>query len=147
MEIAALQKEHLPQVAALEKACFSDPWSTESFACELENPLSLWLVALDGETVAGYVGSQSVFDEADIMNVAVRTEYRRRGVARALLLELERRLAQNCVTTVALEVRASNEPARRLYAALGYAQAGLRKNYYFHPKEDALILKKSIVLQ
>lgn len=135
---------HIPQITALEQACFSDPWTAEAFAYELENPLSLWLVALDGETVAGYVGSQAVLDEADIMNVAVHPAYRRRGIAGALLSELERRLAENGVLTLALEVRASNEPAIALYTKLGYSQVGLRKNYYFHPREDALILKKTL---
>ena len=80
--------EHVPQVAALEKVCFSDPWSEKSVASELENPLSCWMVALDGETVAGYVGSQTVMDETDMMNIAVHPDFRRQGVARALILAL-----------------------------------------------------------
>ena len=139
-----MTREHIPQIAELEQACFSDPWSERSFASELENPLSLWLVACDGETVAGYAGAQAVLDEADVMNVAVRPEDRRRGIARALLLELEQRLAERGVQTLALEVRASNEAAIALYEGLDFEQAGLRKNYYFHPKEDALILKKQV---
>lgn len=141
-----MQPEHIPQIAALERECFSDPWSEQSFRSELGNPLSLWLVALDGETVAGYAGSQAVLDEADVMNVAVHPAFRRQGIAEALLKELEQRLFAGGVHTVALEVRASNEQAIALYHKLGYAQAGLRKNYYFHPKEDALILKKSVKL-
>ena len=142
--VAEMTADHISQIAALEKACFSDPWTEDAFVYELENPLSLWLVFLDGETVAGYVGSQTVLDEADIMNVAVHPEYRRRGIAKALLIELERRLEENGVVTLALEVRASNDPAIRLYEKLGYTLAGVRKNYYFHPKEDALILKKQL---
>ena len=139
-----MTREHIPQIAELEQACFSDPWSDRSFLSELENPLSLWLVALDGEAVAGDAGAQAVLDEADVMNVAVRPEDRRRGIARALLLELEQRLAERGVQTLALEVRASNEAAIALYEGLDFEQAGLRKNYYFHPKEDALILKKQV---
>ncbi len=142
--VARMTAGHIPQIAALEKACFSDPWTEDAFVYELDNPLSLWLTALDGETVAGYVGSQSVFEEADIMNVAVHPAYRRQGIGEALLCELERRLAEDGVETLALEVRVSNQPAISLYEKLGYSQAGLRKNYYFHPKEDALILKKRI---
>ena len=144
MMLAVMQKEHIPQIAALERACFSDPWSERSFASELENPLSLWLVALSGETVTGYIGSQQMLDEADIMNVAVHPDCRRQGIADALLEELERRLAENGVRILALEVRASNAPAIALYEKRGYTQAGLRKNYYFHPREDALILKKQL---
>ena len=144
MELVTMREAHIGQIAALERLCFSDPWSERSFASELENPLSLWLVALDGETVAGYVGSQSVLDEADVMNVAVHPAYRRQRIASALLAELERQLAQNGVATLALEVRVSNSAAIALYTGRGYVQAGLRKNYYHHPKEDALILKKSV---
>ena len=144
MHIVPMQDFHISQIAALERACFSDPWTEDAFLYELENPLSLWLAALDGETVAGYIGSQAVLDEADIMNVAVHPSYRRRGIAKALLQELERCLSEKGVEILALEVRASNEPAIRLYNQLGYTLAGIRKNYYFHPKEDALILKKHL---
>lgn len=140
--IVPMRAEHVPQVAALERCCFSDPWSENSVASELTNPLSLWLVALDGETVAGYVGSQTVLDQADILNVAVSPDYRRRGIAGALLESLRIRLEEKDVCQLTLEVRVSNEPAIRLYENLGYVQVGLRRNYYFKPKEDALILRK-----
>ena len=126
----------------MEKICFHDPWSENSVASELKNPLSLWLVALDGETVAGYVGSQSVEGEADMMNVAVHPEYRRRGIARMLINELTDALAKQGVHSLALEVRSSNAPAIALYEQLGFFQVGRRPNYYRNPKEDALILRK-----
>ena len=69
MRIVPMTKEHTAQVAGLETRCFSDPWSEASIRGELDNPLSLWLVALEGDTVAGYVGSQAVLDEADIRTV------------------------------------------------------------------------------
>ena len=92
MEITQMTRAHVAQIAALEGQCFADPWSERSVASELENPLSLWLVALEDGTVAGYVGSQSVLGEADMMNLAVAPAYRRRGVARALLAALEQAL-------------------------------------------------------
>lgn len=134
--------ENVPQVAALEKVCFSDPWSEKSVASELENPLSRWLVALDGETVAGYVGSQTVLDETDMMNVAVHPDFRRQGVARALILALTEELKNRGSRCLTLEVRASNDPARALYESLGFVLVGIRRNYYHNPKEDALILRK-----
>ena len=133
---------HVPQIAELEKLCFSDPWNEVSVASELENPLSLWLVALDGDRVAGYVGSQSVMGEADMMNVAVHPDYRRQGIAERLIAALIERLRSNEVYCLLLEVRASNEPAKALYGKLGFAEVGRRKNYYRNPKEDALILRK-----
>lgn len=142
MILTNMERCHVPQVAALEKICFCDPWSEGSVASELENPLSRWLVALEGEQVLGYVGSQTVLDESDMMNLAVDPAFRRRGIARALvcaLIEQLRKMGSRCLT---LEVRASNESAQALYACLGFVQVGRRKNYYHHPKEDALILRK-----
>ena len=141
MKIVLMEEGHVPQVAALEKLCFSDPWSEKSVASELSNPLSLWLVALDGDVVAGYIGSQTVLDETDMMNVAVDPDYRRRGVARMLVGSLVDALVKRGSHRLTLEVRASNEPAKRLYETLGFTQVGLRKNYYRAPREDALILQ------
>ncbi len=142
MNILPMTAAHIALIAALEQVCFSDPWPEAAVESELTNPLSLWLVAVEEGQVAGYVGSQSVLGEADMMNVAVSPEFRRRGVARALLLALERRLAENAVHSLTLEVRASNEPAISLYHSLGYVQVGRRPNYYHKPREDALILRK-----
>ena len=137
-----MNEAHVAQIAQLERRCFSDPWSENSIRSELTGRLSLWVVALDGDTVAGYIGSQSVLGESDMMNVAVAPEYRRRGIAQALILELIRRLSQQGNRSLMLEVRASNTPAITLYHKLGFAQVGRRPNYYRNPKEDALILRK-----
>ena len=85
IEIVAMTEDHVTQVAELEKLCFSDPWSERSVASEVHNQLALWLVALDGNRVAGYVGSQTVIDESDMMNIAVHPDYRRQGIARLLV--------------------------------------------------------------
>lgn len=142
IEYVAMTEAHVAAVAELERICFSDPWSEKSVASELENPLSLWLVALDGDALAGYVGSQTVCGETDMMNVAVSPDHRRCGVAQELILALVEALKAQESHALTLEVRRSNEPARRLYEKLGFEQVGLRKNYYRNPKEDALILRK-----
>lgn len=142
MELIPMNPSHVAQVAALERVCFTDPWSEASVAGELDNELSLWLVAVEGETVLGYVGSQTVLDSTDILNVAVSPDHRGCGIGRALLTELEQRLRQQGVTEVLLEVRPSNAPAIALYTSLGFVQVGRRPNYYLNPREDALILKK-----
>ena len=145
-QIVPMAARHVAPIAALEQQCFSDPWSEAAIAPELENPLSLWLVAEQGDTVLGYIGSQSVPPEADMMNIAVAPEARRQGIAEALIGELICCLSANGVTSLSLEVRASNAAARSLYEKLGFRQAGLRPNYYFHPKEDACILRKDWTL-
>lgn len=142
IEFAEMQPRHVPQVAALEKICFADPWSEKSVASELENPLSYWLVAMDGEKLAGYVGSQTVLGETDMMNVAVFPDYRRQGIAEGLILALIAALKARESHCLTLEVRDSNASARALYEKLGFSEIGRRKNYYRSPKEDALILRK-----
>ncbi len=134
--------DQVSQVAELEKICFSDPWSENSIAYELTNPLSLWLVAVEDERVAGYVGSQSVMGESDMMNVAVHPDFRRRGIAEQLVTELIALLADMGNHSLTLEVRTSNAVAISLYEKLGFTQIGIRKNYYRNPREDALILRK-----
>lgn len=132
----------VPSVAVLEKLCFSDPWSASSIASELDNPLSLWLVWEEDGAAAAYLGVQRVPPQADVMNVAVSPALRRRGIARALFAELERRLPE--IDELFLEVRASNSGAIALYRTLGFEQVGRRPNYYLDPREDALILRKEL---
>lgn len=141
MEFTTMTADHVSQVAALEALCFSMPWSQASLSSELDNPLALWLVALDGDQVAGYVGSQCVLGEADMMNLAVAPACRRRGIAEALVKALVKRLSAGGVHCLTLEVRSSNEAAQALYAKLGFFQVGRRPGYYRHPTEDALILR------
>lgn len=140
--VAKMKPQHVPQVAALERLCFSDPWSEASVASELDNELSLWLVALEGEQVAGYVGSQTVLGETDMMNLAVHPDFRRQGTAEALVTALVEALKGRGSHCLTLEVRYSNAPARALYEKLGFRQVGVRKHYYRNPREDALILRK-----
>ncbi len=146
IQIVPMTDAHVPQIAALEKECFSDPWSERSIASELNNPLSLWLTALDGDRVAGYIGSQTVLGESDMMNLAVSPEYRRQGIGRTMVTVLIERLRQAGSHSITLEVRASNLPAGKLYESLGFSQVGLRKGYYEKPREDARILKKEWTL-
>lgn len=142
MKIVLMTDAHVSAVAALETICFSDPWSENSVASELTNPLSLWLVALEADAVVGYVGSQTVMGETDMMNVAVHPDHRRKGIAAKLIKELVQVLKERGSHCLTLEVRASNDPAIALYGKLGFSEAGRRRNYYRNPKEDALILRK-----
>ena len=141
MEIVKMDQSHVAPIAALEKLCFSDPWSENSIAYELTSRLSYWLVAVENGEVVGYIGSQSVLGESDMMNVAVHPDHRRKGIAEALVLALAKDLKERDNVCLTLEVRVSNAPAIALYEKLGFTQVGRRPNYYRKPKEDALILK------
>ena len=146
MIIETMNASHVAQIAELEKICFSDPWSENSIASELDNKLAFWLTAVEGDRVAGYIGSQTVLDETDMMNVAVHPDFRRKGIAEALvngLVDQLKTMGSRCLT---LEVRASNTPAITLYEKLGFSEIGRRKNYYRNPREDALILRKEWVI-
>ena len=142
IEVRTMEPQDVPQIAELEKVCFSDPWSEKSIASELDNPLSCWLVAVSGEQVVGYVGSQTVLDGSDMMNIAVSPDFRRKGIAESLIEALISFLRERGSRCLILEVRASNVPAIALYEKLGFLEIGRRRNYYRNPKEDALILRK-----
>ena len=137
-----MKEAHVAQIAELEKQCFSDPWSEKSVASELENPLALWLAAVENGRVLGYAGSQTVMDETDMMNIAVHPDFRHQGIAKGLIESLIAELKERGSRGLTLEVRLSNMPAVSLYEKLGFAQIGRRPNYYRNPKEDALILRK-----
>ena len=144
MRIFPMREAQVEQIAAIERETFSLPWDEDAVRAELSNPLSLWLTAEEGDLVVGYVGSQTCFDDTDILNVAVRPDFRRRGIAEALLRALEPLLCERGSRRITLEVRASNTAALALYEKLGYQSVGLRKNYYEKPREDARILQKQL---
>ena len=138
--LTTMTAEHIPQIAALEKACFSHPWSEELLRQALWNDSAAILVA-EGEdgAVLGYAGVSTVLDEGYIDNVAVDPRFRRQGVADELVAALAR-FGRAKLAFLTLEVRASNAPAIALYAKHGFQQAGRRKHYYDDPKEDAIIM-------
>ena len=141
VQIVPMNGDHLDEVAELERVCFPDPWSRNMLKEELENDLAAFLVALDGQgAVTGYAGLQVVLDEGYILNVAVRPDCRRQGVAGQLLQVFLDFAKGNQLAFLTLEVRASNYPAIALYGSRGFRGVGRRKNYYEHPKEDAVIM-------
>ncbi len=142
--IVNMNESHVAQIAALEKECFSDPWSEASIASELSNEWSLWLVDEEDGQVVAYVGSQSAPPDTDIMNVAVAPAYRRQGRGKALMLAMMDALRKLEREQLFLEVRESNVPALALYERLGFVQVGKRPKYYVNPVEDALILRKEL---
>ena len=143
VRIVPMNADHLDEVAELERICFSAPWSRNMLAEELDNALSAFLVALDGDgKVVGYAGLQVILDEGYITNVAVRPEWRRRGVAGKLLQVFLDFAQANRLAFLTLEVRESNYGAIALYGSRGFRSVGRRRNYYEHPREDAIIMTK-----
>lgn len=141
-QIREMRETDLAQVEAIEQEIFSIPWSEKSFLSACTTPENIYLVCLLEDEVAGYCGLWSVLGEGNITNMAVAEKYRRNGVAEALMKEMEERSRQKDVTIFFLEVRESNEAARRLYEKMGYEQIGVRKNFYEKPVENAIIMSK-----
>ena len=143
VRIVPMNADHLDEVAELERICFSAPWSRNMLAEELDNALSAFLVALDGDgKVVGYAGLQVILDEGYITNVAVRPEWRRRGVAGKLLQVFLDFAQAHKLAFLTLEVRESNYGAIALYGSRGFRSVGRRRNYYEHPREDAVIMTR-----
>ena len=142
--IRPMEEQDVPQVAALDEICFSVPWSEKSLAGELDNELADWLICQIDGAVVGYVGAQTVLDEADLMNLAVSPDARRKGIAQALLKALMARLYDRGARSLTLDARVGNVPALSLYGRLGFQVVGRRKNYYEKPQEDAFILRRSL---
>ena len=139
-KLVPADRSHLPQLAALERACFSHPWSEAMLAEELYND-NASLVASEGEdgTVLGYGMVRAVLDEGCLERIAVVPAYRRQGVAEELLSAFLR-FGQAHLAFLTLEVREGNAPAIALYEKLGFREVGRRKNYYPESKEDAVLM-------
>ena len=138
-----LTEAHLPSVAALEKVCFSEPWSESALKLLCHNAgVGVVIPAAEGEdTARAYAGMTAVLDEGSITNVAVRPDQRRNGYGRAVVLALLALAKERGVTDVYLEVRVSNEAAIALYRSLGFLTVGTRKNFYKLPTEDAYVMR------
>lgn len=137
-----MEDRDLYAVSDIENITFSIPWSIETFGRALESVNTVYLVAESGDTILGYCGMYQVLNEGDITNVAVNVEYRRRGVAKELLLQLINIAKDRGVENITLEVRESNVPAIKLYEKIGFKEAGIRKNFYEKPVENAIIMWK-----
>ena len=141
LNILPMGEEHIKAIAALERECFSTPWSEGILRAQLGRPSSVFFAAcLDGEVV-GYLGMERVLDEGYIDNIAVHPDARRHGVASALL-DVYCRFGAANLAFLTLEVRVSNTAAIGLYEKYGFHQAGLRPGYYQNPREDALIMTR-----
>ena len=141
MRIVPISHKHISEIARLESLCFSEPWSEEGIL-EANRCGTKFFVAEMGSKLMGYIGMKAVIDEGYITNVAVFPQYRRRGVAAALLEKVFEYAEEKRLSFVSLEVRASNTAAVALYEKKGFKEEGRRKDFYRLPREDALIMTK-----
>lgn len=142
MEIRQMQLDDLEQVMEIENENFSVPWTETGFFTFLIREDTLFLVAQEKEEILGYCGVVMVQDEGDITNVAVKKSWQNQGVGKKLMEELVKSTEQEGVARLFLEVRASNEPALRLYRNMGFVQTGIRQNYYEEPREDGIVMMR-----
>ena len=143
MIIRRMTFEDVKSVAQIEAECFSMPWSETSFEDSLAREDTVFLVCVD-EGVVGYIGMYLSFEEGEITNVAVTPSYRQRGCGNLLIEAVKKEAKARNAECVILEVRVSNEPAISLYKKNGFEEIGIRKNFYEHPNEDAIIMKVGI---
>ncbi len=136
MHIKTAKREDIRDIANIEKVCFSNPWSENSLAESISHPDSLFYIAKVDDITVGYMGLQIFSGEGYVTNVAVLPEYRRQGIAKALIAEA----IKNDMEFITLEVRESNQAAISLYEAFGFIQVGKRPKFYRNPEEDALIM-------
>ncbi len=142
IQIRRMLPADIPEVAFIERQVFSDPWSEADFCAELAMEYAYYVTALleEPSEIAGYCGLLQSFDEAEIVNVAVREEFRGRGIGCRMLKHLMKKGRERGVKRFTLEVRRSNQAALHLYEKLGFVSAGIRPDFYEKPTEDAVIL-------
>ena len=138
--IRKMQPEDLAEVCKIEKDNFSLPWSEKSFLESMEREDTVFLVALEDEDVAGYIGCYCIAGAGEITNVAVKASHRRKGIGGKLLQKLYEEGISLDTQEYFLEVRASNEAAIGLYLRQGFVKEGIRKNFYEKPVENAVIM-------
>ncbi|MCM1135324.1 MAG: ribosomal protein S18-alanine N-acetyltransferase [Clostridium sp.] len=142
LQIREMTAADVEAASKIEWEVFSMPWSAQDFLEMVEADYASYYVAeLDGEIV-GCCGIRKLIDEGEITNVAVTAAHRRKGIARRMMEHMLDKAEENGIGGCTLEVRASNQPAIRLYESLGFKGEGVRPNFYEKPAEDALIMWK-----
>lgn len=137
---ARMLEKDILNVVAIERLVNPSPWSESSFRSELANPQAHYWVAQIGEALVGFAGFWLVIDEAHITNIAVHPDYQGQGIGKSLMSKLIEDAASKGAVCATLEVRKSNEKAIRLYESLGFVQSAIRKAYYPHNREDAIVM-------
>ncbi|MDS0526608.1 ribosomal protein S18-alanine N-acetyltransferase [Clostridium sp. SHJSY1] len=140
--LSLMGKKDLNEVLEISSLSLKESWSLDSFSKELTNPLAKYLVAKSNDKIVGFAGVWTIVDEGHITNIAVHPEFREKGIGSALIKSLIDYSKNWGCTSLTLEVRASNTPAKNLYKKFGFVEEGIRKKYYQDNKEDAIIMWK-----
>ncbi len=136
---------HLDAVYEIELDCFSVPWSREDFVKELiSNKMAIYIVVKQEDKVIGYGGMWHIINEGHITNIAVKSEYRKKGAGKVILSRIIEIALEKEMIGITLEVRMGNQAAIKLYTGYGFKMEGIRKNYYTDTKEDAIIMWKTL---
>ncbi|MBQ7700008.1 MAG: ribosomal protein S18-alanine N-acetyltransferase [Clostridia bacterium] len=144
IDILPFKPEDANEIAELEKLCFSSPWSESELCSSAALPYAVYYTAFIDGNIAGYAGMYTAADEGVINNIAVFPQYRRCGIASALMEKLADAGREKGLSKLSLEVRASNAAALLLYEKNGFYRVGIRRGYYAAPKEDAVLLDKDL---
>ncbi|MBQ9984638.1 MAG: ribosomal protein S18-alanine N-acetyltransferase [Lachnospiraceae bacterium] len=146
IELSVLQYEDCEEVANIAKQSLPEAWSADGFRDTLKYSDNIYYVARDTEKdcIVGFAGIMIIVDEAELLNIAVLEKYRKRGIAQQLLDTLLIRAKQEKGGRMLLEVRESNRVAIALYEKNGFCFVTKRRDYYSNPKEDAVIMEKSL---
>ncbi len=142
--IREIYPDDIPEIIGIERLSFSTPWSESSFYSEIYNKYSIARVAELNGIIAGYISARHIADECHLLNMAVRPDYRRYGIATMLLKNIIEKLRDSGCRFFFLEVRESNYAARRLYEKFGFKIIDLRKNYYVYPDDNAVIMMREL---
>lgn len=140
MQIRDATAVDIPEIAELERLCFSTPWPQELISVYMSGPGKVLVVAEEKGATLGYMGLQYVLDEGYITNVCTSPQHRRRGIGSALIDEMILRANELSLSFLTLEVRETNSPAQELYALKGFSEVGRRPKYYENPVEDAILM-------
>ncbi len=143
IEFVPMNKEHIRGMVEIEEQCFNSGYAEKTFLKELENKIAIYIVAVENKAVLGYIGLWNICGGADIIDVAVHKDFRRRGIGEGLIAEMLRVCQKENIFEVNLEVRSSNLAAQGLYEKMGFLKVGLRKLYYEN-KEDAILMQRRV---
>jgi ribosomal-protein-alanine N-acetyltransferase len=144
--IRPLRETDLPAVLAIEEASFPNPWRPEHFQHEMTSPYSFPLIAECEGAVVGYVCLMALFEEAQILDIAVAPDQRGKGVARLLMDQAISMAREKEAEVLALEVRVSSSAAISLYERCGFIRTGLRSRYY-EGRDDAVLMELNLIVK